>query len=128
MRSPGHGGGNLPGAGQFFIRAPELMFPVARREIPPSESVLFAGMKSPEGKLVQQRPYHPRLYHFSPVPRNVSGTNRENNGIRPEQEAILRRELVRASIDALQWSMVRDPVCRPGGEVREGVSGSLDIR
>jgi hypothetical protein len=87
--------------------------------------VLFAGVKSPEGKLVQQCPYHPRLYHFSPLFPDGSGTKREKRGTGPEQSEGLRREAVRASIDALQRPTARDPVFRQVSMARDGVSGTL---
>jgi len=86
--------------------------------------VLNARVKSPKGKLVQQCPYNPRLYHFSLGAGKRSGTKREKRGIRPEQSAVLRRESWRASVDAMQRPIGRGPVFRQMSMAREGVSGT----
>jgi len=106
-------------------RHSELVIPDAPpTRCSPSESVLFAGVKSSEGKLVQPCPYHPRLYHFSPGFADVSGTKREKRGTGPERSEVFRREPVRASIDALQCPIARGPVFRPVSMARYGVFGT----
>ena len=87
----------------------------------PPESVLFIGVKSSEGKLVQRRSYHPHLDHFSPMFAAMSGTKREKRGTGPEHSGVLRRERVRASPDALQRPTARGPVFLPASMARYGI-------